>query len=73
MTYLVIENKSTSPDKAVLMGKYGKTTDRPTLGNQIPFIDVEMILLPFFEFYYEDKLAINVKKQCVQVIPRSIL
>ena len=30
-----------------------------------------MVLLPFFEIPYGDRLAKNVKKQYVQVIPRS--
>ena len=30
-----------------------------------------MLLLPFFEIPYGDRLAKNVKKQYVQVIPRS--
>ena len=30
-----------------------------------------MILPPFFEIHYGDRLAKNVKSQCVQIIPRS--
>ena len=30
-----------------------------------------MILVPFFEFPQRDRLAKNVKSQCVQIIPRS--
>ena len=37
------------------------------------FRDVQMILLSFFEIPYGDRLAKNVKKRYVQVIPRSTL
>ena len=35
------------------------------------FQDEQMVLLPFFEIPYGDRLAKNVKKRYVQVIPRS--
>ena len=35
------------------------------------FKDVQMILVPFFEIPYGDRLAKNVQKRYVQVIPRS--
>ena len=39
--------------------------------NWITFKDVQMLLLSFFEIPYLDKLAKNVQKRYVQVIPRS--
>ena len=42
-----------------------------TLENQISFKDVQIILVPFFEIPYGDRLAKNVKKLHVRVIPRS--
>ena len=41
------------------------------LENWISFKDVQMLLLSFFEIPYGDRLAENVQKQYVQVIPRS--
>ena len=41
------------------------------LENWITFRDVQMLLLSFFEIPYVEKLAKNVQKQYVQVIPRS--
>ena len=43
-----------------------------TLENWISFRDVQMLSLSFFEIPYVDKLAKNVQKQYVQVIPRSM-
>ena len=43
-----------------------------TLENWISFLDVQMILVPFFEIPHGDRLAKNVKSLCVQVIPRSM-
>ena len=42
-----------------------------TLENQISLQDVQMILVPFFEIPYGNRLAKNVKSRCVQIIPRS--
>ena len=42
-----------------------------TLENWIPFRDVQMLLLSIFEIPYEERLAKNVQKRYVQVIPRS--
>ena len=41
------------------------------LENWITFKDVQMLLLSFFEIPNGEKLAKNVQKQYVQVIPRS--
>ena len=41
------------------------------LENRITFKDVQMLLLSFFEIPYVEKLAKNVQKRYVQVIPRS--
>ena len=41
------------------------------LENWITFKDVQMLLLSFFEIPFVEKLAKNVQKQYVQVIPRS--
>ena len=35
------------------------------------FQDVQMMLVPFFEIPYGDRLAKNVKSRCFQIIPRS--
>ena len=41
------------------------------LENWITSQDVQMLLLSFFEIPYGERLAKNVRKQYVQVIPRS--
>ena len=41
------------------------------LENWITFRDIQMLLLSFFEIPNGEKLAKNVQKQYVQVIPRS--
>ena len=42
------------------------------LENWISFKDVQMLLLSFFELPYADRLAKNVQKWYIQVIPRSM-
>ena len=42
-----------------------------TFENSISFRDVQMLLLSIFEIPYGERLAKNVQKRYVQVIPRS--